>query len=100
MSFETISAKEIEKYIGKNNVQIIDLREPNEYSAGRIPYAINIPYEDFDYMKDQIFHDREIILYCQRGNISLYLSRDLSKESYHVKSIYGGINAYRGPIEK
>ncbi|MDF2611378.1 MAG: hypothetical protein K0R92_2852 [Lachnospiraceae bacterium] len=100
MSFETISAKEMENYIGKNSVQIIDLREPHMYRMGHIPTAINLPYEDFEYNKNRVLGNNEIILYCQRGSISLVLARDLSKEGYHVKSIYGGMNAYRGYIEK
>lgn len=98
MSFEAISAKDIDNYIGKNNVQIVDLRNEYEYKTGHIPSAINIPYEDFEYMKYQLNKEDEIILYCKRGNISLYLSRDLSKEGYQIKSMYGGINAYRGQL--
>lgn len=98
MSFESISAKDIDRYIGRNNVQIVDLRETYEYNMGHIPYAINIPFEDFEYMKYQLPKNATIILYCQRGNVSLFLARDLSKEGYNVKSIYGGINAYRGNL--
>jgi rhodanese-related sulfurtransferase len=100
MSFDSIAAKEIENYLREGNARVIDLREPYQYKMGHIPTAINIPYEEFEYNKNRLSSEEEIILYCQRGGISLVLARDLSKEGYNVKSIYGGINAYRGYIEK
>jgi rhodanese-related sulfurtransferase len=99
MEFETIGAKDIEKYIGKSNVLIIDIRDKDQYKKGHIPTAINIPYREFEYKKCQLPSDRELILYCDRGNLSLFLARDLSKEGFRVKNIYGGIHAYYGKFE-
>ncbi len=100
MTFETIRAKDIENYIGRYNVLIIDLREPNEYDNAHIPTAINIPYLDFENKKSTLPSERLLILYCDRGNLSLLLARELSKEGYQVKNIYGGIRAYRGQLVK
>ena len=98
MAFETIRAKDIENYIGKYNTLIIDLREPIEYKKAHIPTAVNIPYLDFENRKSSIPSDRLLILYCDRGNLSLLLARELSNEGYQVKNIYGGIRAYRGQL--
>lgn len=100
MTFETIRAKDIMNYIGKSNVIIIDLRDREEYSRGHIPTAINIPYKEFEYRKNQLSQESELILCCSRGNLSLLLARDLEKEGYLVKNIYGGMSAYRGKIVK
>jgi len=98
MAFETIRAKDIVNYIGQRNVQIIDIRDQEEYEKGHIPNSINIPYEEFEYKKNQLPFNHELILYCDRGNLSLLLARDLSNEGYKVKNIYGGMHAYRGEI--
>lgn len=98
MAFETIRAKDIENYIGNYNTIIIDLREENEYRKAHIPTAVNIPYLDFEYRKNNLPLNRLLILYCDRGNLSLLLARDLSNEGYQVKNIYGGIRAYRGQL--
>lgn len=98
MAFETIRAKDVENYIGKFNTLIIDLRETNDYKRGHIPTAVNIPYLEFENCKGSIPLDRLIILYCDRGNLSLLLARELSNEGYLVKNIYGGIRAYRGQL--
>ncbi|WOO38817.1 rhodanese-like domain-containing protein [Anaerocolumna sp. AGMB13020] len=99
MTFETINAKDIMYYIRRPEVLIIDIREPLEFSQGHIPSAINIPYDDFENGKRDIPGDKLLILYCDRGNLSLLLARDLSKEGYWVKNIYGGMHAYRGVLE-
>ncbi|MFU0826105.1 MAG: Rhodanese domain-containing protein [Lachnoclostridium sp.] len=98
MAFETIRAKDAEKYIGKYKVLIIDLREPDEYKRAHIPTAINIPYLEFENKKCSLPLDCSLILYCDRGNLSLLLARELSNEGYQVKNIYGGIRAYRGQL--
>ncbi len=98
MAFETIRAKDIENYIGKYNVLIIDLREPRDYRKAHIPTAINIPFLDFENKKNNLPSDRLLILYCDRGNLSLLLARELGNDGYQVKNIYGGLNAYRGQL--
>ena len=99
MSFETIRINDIEKYIGRADVVIIDLREPRDYMRGHIPGAINIPYEELDSHADHLPR-KLLILYCDRGNISLLAVRDLVKYNYHLKSLYGGLRAYHGRLEK
>ena len=100
MSFSTIPAKNISNYLGKNGTVIIDLREDSEYRKGHIPTAINIPYNEFIQRKADMGIHNEIVLYCERGNLSLLASRQLSSQGYRVISIYGGINAYRGELYK
>ncbi len=100
MSFDTIRANEITNYIGKRNVVIIDLRDREEYMAGHIPTAVNIPYEDLEERKAGLMRHHLLVFYCDRGHISLMAARDLIKDGYNIKSLYGGIRAYRGRLEK
>ena len=100
MAFETIRTNDIDKYIGKPNVLIIDLREPEEYDMGHIPGAINIPYEELDNYVDSFQQNYLLIFYCDRGNISLLAARDLNKYGYNIKSLFGGLRAYRGKLDK
>ncbi len=99
MSFDTIRTNDIEKYIGRPDVFIIDLREQSEYNMGHIPGAINIPYEELDSYAGNLPKGL-LIFYCDRGNISLMAARDLAKYNYYMKSLYGGLRAYHGKLEK
>lgn len=100
MAFDTIKTNDILKYIGMPNVVIIDLRDRDEYEAGHIPSAINIPYEQLEYRKRNLRHDNLIIFYCGRGHISLMAARDLMKDGYNIKSLYGGYRAYHGKLDR
>ncbi|HHU75109.1 MAG TPA: rhodanese-like domain-containing protein [Clostridiales bacterium] len=100
MSFDTIRANEIFKYIGMPNVLIIDLRDEHKYKAGHIPSAINIPYEELEERKNELQGKYFLIFYCDRGNISLLAARDLIKDGYNIKSLYGGLRAYHGKLER
>lgn len=100
MSFDTIRTNDIVKYIGNPNAMIIDLRDRYEYDLGHIPGAVNIPYEELELQVNRLRHSQLLIFYCDRGNISLLAIRDLMKYGYNMKSLYGGIQAYRGKLEK
>ena len=94
MNFETISAKNLDAYIGRSDCMIIDLREEDEYRQGHIMSAYNVPYERLE----QAFFRKDItyIMYCERGSASLAAAKELAKKGYRVKSVVGGIRAYRG----
>jgi rhodanese-related sulfurtransferase len=47
--------------------QVVDVREPTEYTAGHIPGAINIPLRTLAQHLDQIERDRPVVLYCSSG---------------------------------
>jgi rhodanese-related sulfurtransferase len=100
MSFDTIKTNDIIKYIGMPEVLIIDLRDKEDYDKGHIPTAVNIPYDELDKKKSYLKLNNLLIFYCDRGNISLLAARDLMKDGYNIKSLYGGVHAYRGKLER
>jgi rhodanese-related sulfurtransferase len=100
MSFDTIKTNDIVNYIGRPDVLIIDLRDKKEYEAGHIPAAVNIPYEELEKRKSYLPKNKLLIFYCDRGHISLMASRDLMKDGYNIKSLYGGVHAYHGKLER
>ena len=94
MEFETIPVKELDRYVREGRI-IIDLRTPREYRAEHILGALNLPYEQ---LEDKIssLPDEELILYCERGSASMAAARELAARNYRVKTVVGGIRAYRG----
>jgi len=96
---ETIKANDVVYYIGHPDVLIIDLRSREDYLKGHIPSAVNIPYDNLKDELTALKRKKLLILYCDRGNISLMAARDLMKYGCKVKSMYGGIRAYHGRLE-
>ncbi len=92
---EPISADEIDSYAGKPEAVLIDLRSPEEFRAEHIRGAVNIPYEEMEEGRRPPRH-KILVLYCERGAASLAMGRELAEEGYLVKSVIGGLRAYRG----
>ena len=51
---------------------VLDVRTPQEYEAGHVPGAINMPHKALpDRLAEVLsFRDREVVLYCERGKRS------------------------------
>lgn len=92
---ETISAKMLDYYVGRRDALIIDLREKEEYEAGHVKGAVNVPHtqieEPLEFPKG-----KKLVLYCDRGGASLMIARQLAKRGYQTRSVIGGFQAYRG----
>ena len=94
---EPISGKMLDYYVGRKDSFIIDLRSQEEFHAGHIKGAVNVPYEKFAEMQIYDFPKGKIlVLYCERGGASLRAARILARNGYKTKSVIGGMNEYRG----
>ncbi len=76
--------------IGENDL-LVDVRKPDEFKAGSIPGAINIPVDDLRGRLNELPKDRDIYIYCQIG-LRGYLAQRilLQNEFTRVYNISGG----------
>jgi rhodanese-related sulfurtransferase len=92
---ETISAKSLDFYANNDHFLIIDLRSHEEFVREHVPGAISVPQGNFHgELSGQ--EDRTVILYCERGGLSMAVARDLERQGYHTKTVVGGFRAYKG----
>ncbi len=92
---ETISAREIDRYIFDRNYLLVDVRQPADYRREHIRGAVCIPYESLK-VRIRGLGTTIPILYCERGGLSMQAARELEEEGYQALSVVGGIRAYRG----
>ena len=98
MSLDFISPKEVLKYIQRGDSLVIDIRDEELFRQGHIPGALSMPY-DFFYETEPVLRKYgTIILCCEHGAASLLLGRRLSESGFHVLSIGGGMEPWRGPV--
>ena len=92
---ETISAREIDRYIFNKNYLLVDVRQPADYRKTHIRGAVCIPRE---YLLERVrgLGKTIPILYCDRGGASLDTARKLARKGYQTRSVIGGFEAYRG----
>lgn len=95
MDFGMIAVNELDEYVKDGNSFIIDLRTPEEYRMYHIRGAVNIPYRRLGKCRE-LPRDRMLVLYCERGAVSMVAAKELAARGYHVKTVIGGIHAYRG----
>ncbi|MDY4255208.1 MAG: rhodanese-like domain-containing protein [Oscillospiraceae bacterium] len=92
----------VEMMQSESNYIILDVRRPDEFAAGHIPNAVNIPNEsigadEIDELPDK---DRLILVYCRSGNRSKQASEKLVRLGYTNIVECGGILDWKGEIEK
>ena len=100
MQFQIISCKTLDTLLKKSNYLLIDLREKQDYEISHIPNAIWYNWEklekEIDTLLNQLtYFPQWIILYCDHGNTSLLIARDLSRNGYPVMSLYCGYTAWQ-----
>jgi rhodanese-related sulfurtransferase/DNA-binding transcriptional ArsR family regulator len=64
-NLEPVPAKELMQRARKGLVTVLDVRPAEEYAAGHIPGAINVPVGDLRKRLHDIPRDREIVAYCR-----------------------------------
>ena len=81
---------------------ILDVRRPDEFAAGHIPNAINVPNESIgaDEISELPNKDQLIMVYCRSGRRSKEASEKLVKLGYTNIVEFGGILDWTGEIEK
>ncbi|MBQ9061431.1 MAG: rhodanese-like domain-containing protein [Eubacterium sp.] len=90
----------IKEFESTPNALLYDVRETDEYAAGHIPGSVNMPLSTLAEAK--LPEDKNVPLYvhCLSGARSSKAVKYLQMQGYtNVKNI-GGINAYKGKIEK
>ena len=79
---------------------ILDVRRPDEFAAGHIPHAINVPNESIGTAEISELPDKDqlILVYCRSGRRSKEASEKLVKLGYMNIVEFGGILDWKGEI--
>ena len=80
---------------------ILDVRRPDEFAAGHIPNAINVPNESIgtDEIPELPNKDQLIMVYCRSGRRSKEAAEKLVKLGYTNIVEFGGILDWKGELE-
>ncbi|MGG5738922.1 MULTISPECIES: rhodanese-like domain-containing protein [Bacillus cereus group] len=86
---------------GYRKAQLIDIREADEYNAGHILGARNIPLSQVRLRHKELRKDQPVYLYCQSGfrtgRAAQYLKKQGYKDFYQLQ---GGFKSWTGKIKK
>lgn len=86
------------KLDNREKITIIDVRNPQELSRGRIENSINVPLDNFDFEIEVKVPDKnaQIYLYCLSGSRSIIAAQIMEKLGYkNVFNLTHGLLEWR-----
>lgn len=99
---EEISATELKKRIDEGgDIQLVDVRQPDEHAFAKIPGAKLIPLADVVRRMGELSPDRETIIHCKMGGRSARAIDMLRQAGYtgELKNLKGGITAWSNEVD-
>lgn len=64
-TLEAVSRDDLLAGLREGSVALLDVRPHEEFQAGHLPDAINIPLDELETMLDALPRDRDIVAYCR-----------------------------------
>ena len=74
---------------------LLDVRTPQEFAAGHVPDAMNIPVDDLRSRLGDLPHDRQIAVYCQVGQRGYLATRILRQAGFPAVNVGGGYKTFQ-----
>ena len=99
---EEITANELKQRLDRgDDIQIIDVREQNEYDIARLPGSKLIPLGQVVNRKDEIDPERETVVHCKLGGRSAKAIEALSRAGFggRLLNLKGGITAWSNEVD-
>jgi rhodanese-related sulfurtransferase len=80
----------------KSGDVLVDVRRPDEFDAGHIPGAVNIPVDDLRQRLRELDASQNIYIYCEAGLRGYLAQRILRQHGFeNVLNLSGGYQLWR-----
>lgn len=99
---EEITATELKKMLDNGEkVQLIDVRQPDEYAFAKIDGAKLIPLGEIVKRMDELDDSQLAIIQCKAGGRSAQAIQALQRAGYkgELKNLRGGITAWSNDVD-
>ena len=93
MTVEDIDPAEADRLVAAGAF-LLDVREDDEWQAGRAPAACHVPMGQVVERQEEIPVDRTVICICRAGGRSASVAGLLAVHGYDVRNVAGGMQAW------
>jgi rhodanese-related sulfurtransferase len=90
-----LTPAEVKSLLDAGKILLIDVREPQEYAAERIPGALLYPLSTFDPALLPADEGRQVVFHCAAGGRSLTAARTRIASGQPGTHLAGGIGAWK-----
>jgi rhodanese-related sulfurtransferase len=91
---EDLAPKRVAELIGAGETQLVDVREPYEYEAGRIAGGTHIELDRLPAEADSVDRERPVVFYCRSGSRSAMAADAFRAAGYDAYNMAGGLEAW------
>src|SRR5688500_1250619 len=99
---QTITASELKgRMDAGDDIQLIDVRQPDEYAFAKIDGAKLIPLGEVLARRSEIDESKETVIHCKMGGLSAQAIEILEKSGFkgELKNLAGGITAWSNEVD-
>jgi adenylyltransferase/sulfurtransferase len=99
---QEITATELKKRMDEQrDIQLVDVRQPDEYAFARIEGAKLIPLGEIVQKMGELDDSKELVLQCKAGGRSAQAIQFLTQAGYQGKmvNLKGGITAWSNEVD-
>ena len=95
-SYKELDIHQAKEMMDKEDVIIVDIRDPNSYQEAHIPNAILIDQSTIDQFTQDSDKNKPLICYCYLGESSQMAAQYLKDQGFQsVYNIIGGFNKWQ-----
>ena len=93
LGIKQVSGRELDQMKG---ITLLDVRTDKEYREGHIPGSIHVRLNDLGSKGKKLRKDKEIVVYCQNGNRSIWAIKRLMGMGFtNLYNLKGGYSAWK-----
>ncbi|HEV3128487.1 MAG TPA: rhodanese-like domain-containing protein [Solirubrobacteraceae bacterium] len=83
--------QQVKELLEQGEIELIDVREPSEWEAGRIAGARHLPLGEISAQAETISREREVVFYCRSGARSAMATEAFTQAGWDAHNLAGGL---------
>ncbi len=95
---EELSPQDAQRWQAATAARVLDVREPDEFAAGHLPGAVNVPRGMLEFRIGELQPDGDaaILLYCKTSGRAALATQSLHSLGYtQLRSVAGGFDQWQ-----
>ena len=89
-----LDVRTVEPRVAAGEMAVLDVREPEEWAAGRIAGSVHVPVGELVARQDEIPEDAPLLVVCRTGSRSAWATEMLARAGYDATNLAGGLVAW------